>query len=327
MKIVFAGQLDRVFANEFAISVGLDPDEDLDLEDVDEQRSTDSYYFQMAGTLAALSGEVVPLPYVRYAADPTYQQSELEFLPSVADPKAAGQRIEAIARFDLVANEALELAKICALVGQFLIASDEILDGVDTEEAWIGHYHALRHLHGDHGVPLTYLAGLLMQALHAWETGAVIVLAECDRFILADLGAMIVRKRWPRPFAIPDLRYIGPPYNKECSGPIVNLRPADLSAVDVFKRDPGIRAYAEAIAEIVSRAEVGNVGSALEGAKRSLRLGIPSRVKGTAEITLVAASVKMFGNAGTATPGRQSNPDDWSKRRFPKRMLRTIVLA
>jgi hypothetical protein len=327
MKIVFAGQLDRVFANEFAISVGLEPDEDLDLEDVDEQRSADSHYFHMAGTLAALSDEIVPLPYVRYAADPVYRESELGSSTPVSDPKAAGQRIEAIARFDRLANEALELAKMCAFVGQLSAACDDVLDDVDTEEAWIGHYHALRHLHGDYGVPHAYIAGLLIQALHAWQTGAVLALAECDRFILADLGAMIVRKRWPRPFAIPDLRYMGPPYNKKCSGSLLNLRPVDIDAVDVFKRDPRIRAYADAIAEIVSRAEVGNVGSALKGAKRSLHSGIPSRVNDDAEITLVAASVRMFGNAGTVTPGGKSDPDAWSKRRFPHRMLRTIVLA
>lgn len=327
MKIVFAGQLDRVFANEFAISVGLDPDSDIDLEAVEEQRSADFHYFQMAGTLAALSDEIVSLPYVRYAADPVYQGSEFKFPPGMTDPEAVRQRIDAIASFDPVVSDALELAKMCALVGQLSTASEDVLDNVDTEEAWIGHYHALRHLHGDQGVPLAYLAGLLMQAFHAWETGAVLVLAECDRFILADLGAMIVRKRWPRPFAIPDLRYMGPPYNKKWSGPLVNLRPVDIDAVDVLKRDPGIRAYADAIVEIVLRAEVGKVGSALEGAKRSLRSGIFSRGNDDAEITLVAASVRMFGNAGTVTPGGKPDPDAWSKRRFPHRTLRTIVLA
>lgn len=327
MKAVFAGQLDRVFANEFAIFVGPESDDHWDLDSVEEQRSADRGYFHLAGTFAALCDEVVSLPYVRYAADPICHENASVNSEITTDSQALWSRIDAAISFDHVATDALELAKVCALMGQLAAATDVVLDEVDTEEAWIGHYHALKHLHGDNGVPLAYLAGLLMQAFHACETGAVFVLAECDRLILADLGSMIVRKRWPRPFSIPDLRHMGPPYNARRCGPLLNLCPSDLTDVEAFRRDPAIRAYAEAISEIVRSAEAGNVGAALQTANRSRRSGITRCVEGIAEIQMIAANVRMFSNAGTVTPVRNSAWDDWSKRRLPSRRLKTIVLA
>jgi hypothetical protein len=327
MKIVFAGQLDRVFANEFALAVGLEPDEEVDSESVEQQRAADARYFEMAGTLAALSDEILPLPYVRYAPDPDYDEGTLHFTRFVNDPDTVLQSLKAICSCDQWAEDALDLAKVCAFVGRLAAASDDVLDDVDTEEAWIGHYHALLHLHGDHGVPHAYLAGLLMQALWAWEMDAVLVLAECDRFILADLGAILVKKRWPRPFAIPDLRYMGPPHNKKSCGPLVNLRPADLLAAEALREEPSVRAYAASVFDAVRSAKAGNVGCALEKAQRSVREVISDLQSGEADITLVAADIKMFSNVGTITPGGKPDPDDWSKRRFAPRTLRTIVLA
>lgn len=327
MKIVFAGQLDRAFANEYAISAGLDADDDLDLEAVEEQRSADNILFQMAGTLAVLSDEILSLPYVRYEPNPPDREGSLETTRTVKDPEAFESPAAAIAHFDQVADEALDLSKGCALLNELAATTDEVLDEVDREDAWIGHYHGLRHLHGDHGIPLAYLAGLLMQAHHAWETGAVLVIAECDRLILADLGAMIVRKRWPRPFAIPDLRYMGPPYDDKQSGRLLNLRPTDLADVDALKRDPGIRAYAASIARIVSGAETSKVGSALEKASQSRRSEIPIAPNEHGEFVVVVARARMFDNARTVSLGRNTTSDDWAQRRFPARMLRTIVLA
>lgn len=327
MKIVFAGQLDRVFANEYAIAAGLEADEDLDWEAVEEQRSADAALFQVAGTLAALSDEILPLPYIRYEPDLIHQEGTPEFVQTVMVLEAFRSRAAAIAHFDQMADEALDLSKGCALLNELASTTDDILDEVDTEDAWIGHYHGVKHLHGDHGIPLAYLAGLLMQAYYAWETGAVLVIAECDRFILADLGAMIVRRRWPRPFAIPDLRYMGPPYNKKMCGPLLNLRPTDLANVDALKRDPGIRGFAEAISKIVSGAEPGDVGSALKKANCSWRSDIPRLPNDHGETTLCVANTRMFGNAGTVSLGRNTTSNDWAQRRFPARMLRTIVLS
>lgn len=327
MKIVFAGQLDRVFANERAIAAGLDADEDLDLEAVEEQRSADAFLFRMAGTLAALSDEILPLPYIRYEPDPIHQESTPEFVQTVMDREAFKSRAAAIAHFDQMADEALDLSKGCALLNELASTTDDVLDKVDTEDAWIGHYHGVKHLHDDHGIPLAYLAGLLMQAHHAWEMGAVLVIAESDRLILADLGAMIVRRRWPRPFAIPDLRYMGPPYNKKRCGPLLNLRPTDLANVDALKRDPGIRVFAEAISKIVSGVEPGDVGSALKKANRSWRSDISRLPNDHGEITLFVASARIFGNAGTVSLGRNTTSNDWAQRRFRARMLRTIVLS
>lgn len=327
MKIVLAGQLDRVFANEFAIFVGLEPDDDTDLEAVESRRSADTRYFQMACTLAALSDEIIPLPYVRHDNNPVYRGRKLELLEAVTDAKAIASRVEAIAHFDQVADEALDLVKGCTLLWLMAAKSDDVLNDIGTEEAWIGNYHALRHLHGDDGIPDAYHAGLLMQALLAWETGAVLVLAECDRRILADLGATIVRQGWPRPFAIPDLRYMGPPYNDKICGPLLDLRPTDLANVEALKSDPGLCAYAETISNIVSGAEAENVGSALRRANCSSRSGIHALADDHARITLVAASVRMFGNASTVTPGVKPSRDARSRRRLPQRMLRTIVLS
>lgn len=327
MKTIFAGQLDRVFANEFAIAVGPESDDHWDLDSVEEQRSADCRYFHLAGTFAALSDEIVSLPYVRYASNSDVDDSTADQLKPTVKSQANISGTDSIVRSDSMADDALELAKVCALMGQFAAATDQVLDDVDTEEAWIGHYHALRHLHGDAGVPLAYLAGLLMQALHACETDAVFVLAECDRFILADLGAMIVRKRWPRPFAIPDLRYMGPPYNKKSCGPLLNLCPSDLSDVEAFKHNPDIRTYAEAVSRIVRSADAGNVGAKLQTANSSMRLAGFRSVADVADIQLIAANIRMFSNAGAVTPVKDSVWDDWSRRRFPRRMLRTIVLA
>ncbi|AWN35044.1 hypothetical protein DK427_04210 [Methylobacterium radiodurans] len=323
MKIVFGGQLDRVFANEFAISMGLEPDDNVDLELVEERRAADARYFELAGTLAALSDEIVPLPYVRYAPDPVRDEGTLGTPVRVTDPEAFMQRLRAIFHFDQVTEEALDVARVCVL-GRLAAASNDVLNAIDTKEAWIGHYHALRHLHNDDGRAETYLAGLLMQALWAWETAAVLVLAECDRFILADLGAILVKNRWPRPFAIPDLRYMGPPHDEKICGPLVNLRPADLPTVEAFRQEPSVRAYATSVFDAIRNAEAGHVGITLEKAYRSVGPGVPD---GRADITLVAASVNMFSNAGTVTPGGQPDPDDWSNRRFPARKLRAIVLV
>lgn len=326
MTIVFAGQLDRVFANEFAISVGLEPDDNVDLELVEEQRAADARYFEMAGTLAALSDEIVPLPYVRYAPDPVRDGGTLGTPVRVTDPEAFMQRVRAIFHFDQVTEEALDVARACVL-GRLAAASNDVLNAIDTEEAWIGHYHALRHLHYEDGRPDVYLAGLLMQVLWAWETDAVLVLAECDRFILADLGAILVRNRWPRPFAIPDLRYVGPPHDEKICGSLVNLRPADLPAVEALRQEPSVRVYGASVFDAVRGNKTGDVGSALEKAQRSLREVTPDLQSSEADITLVAADIKMFSNVGTITPGGKPDPDNWSKRRFAPRTLRTIVLA
>ncbi len=100
-----------------------------------------------------------------------------------------------------------------------------------------------------------------MQAYHACEMGAVFVLAECDRLILADLGAMIVRKRWPRRSrSRPTL--LGPPYNKKNYGSILNLGRLTLRTLmrSSLIPYPSLR---RGRCKIVSGSDLSNIGSAL----------------------------------------------------------------
>lgn len=324
MKIVLGGQLDRVFANEVGIAAGLDPDEAPDSGEIDEQRLSDRRYFHLAGTVAALSDRVVTLPYLSWIVD------ENSFATSAANTAASEtilERARSYVHFDLVTEEAVDLVNVCALIGRFALSTNAVLDQIDTQLAWLGDYHALMHLHADRGAPIAYIAGLLVQALLAWESDAVLVLAECDRSILADLGSILVRNRWPRPFPIPDLRNMGPPHDEKRRGRLLNLQPTDFPAIAALGRDPRVRAYADAVSSVIRDARAGKVGSALEGAEGSAHSTITAHGASELGIELVAGSVEMFSNVGTVNPNEEPDPDDWSKRRFPSRSLATIVLS
>jgi hypothetical protein len=324
MKIVLGGQLDRVFANEVGIAAGLDPDEAPDSGEINEQRLSDRRYFHLAGTVAALSDRVVTLPYVRWIND------ENSFATSAVNTAASETILEharSYVYFDRITEEAVDLVNVCALIGRFAISTSAVLDEIDTELAWLGDYHALMHLHADRGAPIAYIVGLLVQALLAWESDAVFVLAECDRSILADLGSILVRNRWPRPFPIPDLRNMGPPPDEKRRGRLLNLQPTDFPAVAALGRELRVRAYADAVFDVIRNARAGTVGPALERAERPAHSTMTAHGASEFAIELVAGSVEMFSNVGTVNPSEEPDSDDWSKRRFPSRRLATIVLS
>ncbi len=86
MKILFAGQLSIAFCERVLLSQSApESDDHWDLDSVDEQRSADSRFFHMAGTLAALSDELISLPYVSYARDTMAIEDHLDHLKNAAN--------------------------------------------------------------------------------------------------------------------------------------------------------------------------------------------------------------------------------------------------
>ncbi|WP_289016573.1 hypothetical protein [uncultured Methylobacterium sp.] len=322
MKVVFGGHMDRVIANEVARAMGLEPNED---HDDTVQRAADRSLFQRAGTIAALSEQILTLPYAPWSNE--LEGTNPSLMPAATRAEATYRRAVEMIRWDEIQDEALQRAQTCTLLREFSKRTEAIFNEIATPSAWVGDYHALRHLHADHGEIHAYLTGLLMQALLSWENDAVFVLAETDRYVLADLAAILVRKRWPRPFAIPDLRTLGPPYARKNHGVLLNLEPKAFSDVVANRRDPALQSYAAAVFQIAKNPEIENVGKALE---RALRVAYEAKSRHQdipADITLVLGRARILSNARVLATWGEDDPDCWSRRRFPMRSLRTIVLA
>lgn len=321
MKIVLAGQLDRVYANACARALGnaaCPANDDADVAQFEEDR----LLFHRAGTLAALSETVVTTP-------DWYPLGNEEEKPRSADRRAStfapGMSLTNHAWADLY-DDAAGLVKAVDFLGSYSERSQGILEKIDVPDAWFEDDSPRSLQRGSIGAAHAYLTELLLQPFLAWQAGAILVIGEADCHLLADVAKFLIEGGSPRPFPIPDLRAVARPNGAIVSGIMPNLGFEDFAAVEAGRGDPGIQTYAHRLQSIVAAPEVTDVRAHLEAALAAGRPTGARRTGANDEIAITLVQAKILGNGDLRImPGSKASAR-YVRRQFAPEGLRTLVL-
>ena len=322
MKIVLAGQLDRVYANARIRASGdaASPANDNADGALSEE---DRLLFHRAGTLVALGETVVAIPDW-YLLDDEVEKGRTgdRVDPSFALGMSLTKRAWA-ALYD----DAAGLVQAVDFLGSYSERSQAILEEIDTPDAWVEDDSPRSLQRASIGAAHAYLTELLLQAFLAWQAGAILVIEEADCHLLADVAEFLVEGGRPRPFPIPDLRAAARPDVALASGRIPNLGFEELADVEAGRADPAVRAYAHRLQSIVAAPEVTEVRVRLEAALAEDRPA-GSHGNGTNEdIPVAIEHAEILGNGDLSAMPSSKASARYARRQFPSNGLRTLVLV
>ncbi|MGU3450875.1 hypothetical protein [Methylobacterium sp. 391_Methyba4] len=321
MKIVLAGQLDRVYANARARASGDAASPAYDNAD-GAQHEEDRLLTHRAATLAALSETVVATPdwYPlddEDEEDLTGDRVHPSFAPGMALTRSAW-----VALYD----DAAGLVKAVDFLGSYSERSQVILDQVDAPDAWVEDDSSRSLQRASIGAAHAYLTELLLQAFLAWQAGAILVIGEADCHLLADVAKFLVEGGRPRPFPIPDLRAVVRPDGALASGRIPDLGFEELTDVEAGRADPGVRAYAHRLQSIVAAPEETDVRARLEAALAADRPAGSRRRGANNDIAVALEHAEILGNGDLRIMPSSKASARYVRRHFASTGLRTIVL-
>lgn len=323
MKIVLAGQFDRVYANALARSAQRQ-DHIPDTPANEAQPEKDMRLFQRAGTLAALSSTVVTAPDW-YPFEDRVEESQsallrkdLNFVPGMALPR------EALAE---LYDDAVGLVKAVDFLGSYSKWSLATLDDLSAPHAWIDDDSPRSLQRARMGASHAYLTELLLQPFLAWVSGAVLVISGADCHLLADIATFLVEGGRPRPFPIPDLREIGRLDNASVPGRVVNLGLEDVSDIGKARRELRVQGYAQRLKSIFEAPDLIGVGERLELAMAAAPPPEAPPRYGDNDIRVVVEDAEILRNSNVRVAPHNKALVRWARRQFAPQRLRTIVLA
>ncbi|WP_345818903.1 hypothetical protein ABC766_15930 [Methylobacterium fujisawaense] len=297
MNILHAGHLDRSFLmggklDRFRAepSRGRSPHADT----FEPYRS----FYHRAGMMSALSNGVVS-PLDR---SPPGEQV-------VSHRGQDGRMYDSILRAELE-DDAQRLAKLVVVMKAFSDATVEMM--------------RLRAPEDPHEPnPEHHVEGILFAILQALQTGATLVLADCDRQVLVELMHCVIENGIALPFCIPDLRKVRTSDSKT-SGAIANLEPGDHSDLNAIREDPVMRTYRRRLSRLPESRMV-NVGTLLKTALEEARRSSPRLWEAPTNITLTSTWVRTIDTVDLETV--RVDPFRWTDRKPLKPKMHIIVLS
>ncbi|MCY4497725.1 MULTISPECIES: hypothetical protein [unclassified Methylobacterium] len=220
-----------------------------------------------------------------------------------------GRLYDSILRAELE-DDALRLAKISVAAEAFSDATAEMMRlraPGDPHEANLIHH----------------VEGILFNVLHAWQTGATLVLADCDRQVLVELLNCVIANGIALPYGIPDLRKMKSSDSKT-SGVIANLEPGDYNDLNAMLEDSAIRTYQHRLSRL-SESRTVNVGILLRAALEEARRNSSRIREAPADITLTSARVRTIDTVDLDAV--EIDPFKWVNRKPSKPKMHIIVLS
>lgn len=297
MYIVYAGHLDRSFL------MGCKPDrfraapsrvQSPHADESDVYRS----FFHRAGMMSALSNAVVS-PLDR---SPPGEQV-------VSHRGHDGRMYDSILRAELE-DDAQRLAKLVVIVKAF---SDQTVEMMRLRAPADPHEPNSEH----------HVEGILFAILQALQTGATLVLADCDRQVLVELMHCVIENGIALPFCIPDLRKVRTSDSKT-SGAIANLEPGDHSDLNDMREDPVMRTYRHRLSRL-SESRTVVVGTLLKAALEEARRSSPRIHEAPTDITLTSTRVRTIDTDDLEAV--KIDPFRWTDRKPLKPKMHVIVLS
>ncbi|AYO81032.1 hypothetical protein [Methylobacterium brachiatum] len=323
MKIVLAGQLDRVYSNTLA-RIEDDADEGW-REHVDPaQFEKDRLLFHRAGTLAALSGTVVTAPNW-YPVD----DADEEGSPAAAcrDPSFAPGMLLTDDMWAALYDDAAGLVKAVDFLDGYSKPSLLALDEIDAPDAWIDDDSPRSLQRATVGATHAYLTDLLLQPFLAWHAGAVLVIEKADCHLLADIARLLVADARPRPFPIPDLRNVAAPDAAGATGKVINLGLEDLASIEAERQNPPIQSYARQLCSIVEAPEAPDVNERLARALGAARSSGARSGPAVNDIEVIVEQVEILSNATLRVASHKTDLARLARRNFTAQKLRLLVLV
>lgn len=168
-----------------------------------------------------------------------------------------------------------------------------------------------------------HVEGLLWAILDAWQTDATLIMADCDRQVLAELVNIVIRFGIALPFGIPDLRRMRTS-DSRYSGPIANLKPVDYLDIAALREDPVMVNYRKRVSRLSESSSV-NVGTLLNTALSEARSSSPRFREAPANITLTSTFVRAIDTVDLEAVA--VDPFRWTDRQPLKPRMHIIVLS
>ncbi|MBP32444.1 MAG: hypothetical protein CMH16_24635 [Methylobacterium sp.] len=316
MKIVLAGQLDRVYSNALARASESDWREHVDPAWYEKDR----LLFHRAGTLSALSDTVVTAPDWNQPDD---EDEESRTAPRGKDPIFAPGMSLTKDLWASLHDDAAGLVEAVDFLSGYSKQSLATLDEIDTPDAWVDNDSPRSLRRASIGAPHAYLIDLLLQPFLAWQAGAVLVIAQADCHVLADVAKFLIDSARPRPFPIPDLRNVAAPDTTSATGRVINLGLQGLTDIEAQRRNPALQSYARQLHAILEAPELTDVGERLKAAR-------PTGAQFTEmadDIAVVVQHAEILNNTGVQVAAHNKIFFRWARRKFSPGGLRTLILA
>ncbi len=224
-------------------------------------------------------------------------------------------------------EDAAGLVKAIAFLGGFSKRSFATLDEIGAPAAWVDGDSPSSLRRADVGPTHAYLVDLLLQPFLAWQANAVLVVAEADCHLLADIAKFLVDGSLPRPFPIPDLREVVRPGRAASAGRVPDLGLENLADVEAKRQDPDLQAYARRFRSIVAAPEPEGVGERLDAALAEARSTGGHFGKPAADIAVGVEHAGIMDNSAALVAAHRQDLGRLARRTFAPRRLRTLVLA
>lgn len=321
MRIVLSGDLSRVFFAATTCRL-IESDTPGGAPTGRKRPERDGFLFHRAGTLAALSCAVVPVPDWR-----PRESEEGRTVPR-------GEELSFTSGMSLEQGEWLELyddAVTLARAAHFVRKpSRQMLAGTQptrVPQAWDDGGALWSSRLDGVGATQAHLTELLLQAFLAWQADAVLVISENDCRLLAGIAEFLIDNSWPSPFPIPDLRSTTCSDGPWVAGRIANLGPEHLAHVEADRRNSEIVRYAQQLRHVVEMPTSPDVSQRLERAFAAVRL-LRARPNGcTDEIPVVVGHAGILYNADARVPLYKKALACWARRRFTPQNVRLLALS
>lgn len=318
MKIVLAGQLNRVYSNAVAFRAS-DSDGARNRDVRKARREKDRPLVHRALSLAALSYSIVTSQNLGVGDNddhPALQRSQ--------DPHfAPGMSLTPSLWADLY-DDAAGLVKAVDFLGSYSEPALTVMNAIDATGAWIDDDGPRSLRRSKMGTTHTYLADLLLQAFLAWQAQAILVLCEADCHVLADIAKFLVEGNRPRPFPIPDLRAIVRRDGQSAFGKLPNLELECLEDVEEAREDRGVQNFSGRVRDRFEVSQLSDVTSLVSAALAAAR-SPGTRLQGTDDFAVSIADAKILGNEGVQVPLNKKALVRMSLRRFAAHDLRSII--
>lgn len=297
MNILYGGHLDRCFL------MGGKPGRFRPAPSREQSPHADAFdayrsFFHRAGMISALSTALVRRP------DRSPPGEKV-----VSHRGNDGRIYDSILRAELE-DDALRLAHLIVLAKDFSEATVEMMRLRGPEDP---HEPNLVH----------HVEGLLWAVLDAWQTGATLILADCDRQVLVELLNCVIQRGIALPFGIPDLRKVRP-FDSKTSGAIANLEPGDYDDLIAMREEPAIQTYRQRLSRL-SESRTVNVGALLKAALEEAQRSSPRIREAPTDIRLKSIWVTAVDTVDLEAV--RVDPFRWTDRTPSKPKMHIIMLS
>lgn len=297
MNIMFAGHFDRSFL------MGRKRDRFRKIPSGDPAMQADAFdpyrsFFHSAGMMYLLSAGVVP---------PSDRPAPTEEI--VSHRGQDGRIYDSIRRAELE-DDVTRLAHLSVMAQAF---SETTMETMRLRAPADPHEPNLVH----------HVENILFGILQALQSRATLVLADCDRQVLAELLDCVIANGIALPFCIPDVRKIKT-YDSRRSGPVANLRPGDHYDLHALRDEPVMRTYRHRLSRL-SQDRLVNVGTLLKAALEEARKSSPQIREASTDIILTSTWVRTIDTVDLDTV--QVDPFRWTDRKPLKPRMHIVVLS